>query len=110
MGKRIARTMVFTMALALASLGLAGTAGAEDYRVGFAQPIDNLNPFVAYSSPTYFVYNGVYDLLVNFDPKTGAPDLEHSLTESYETSTDGKVCIYAQRATDLVVDLSGYHT
>ena len=26
------------------------------------------------------------------------------------TSVDGRVCIYAQRATDLVVDLSGYHT
>ncbi|MFT3853887.1 MAG: hypothetical protein QM733_14270 [Ilumatobacteraceae bacterium] len=26
------------------------------------------------------------------------------------TTVDGKVCIYAQRATDLVVDLSGYHT
>jgi peptide/nickel transport system substrate-binding protein len=97
MGKRIARTMVFTVALALASLGLAGTAGAQDYRVGFAQPIDSLNPFVAYSSPTYFVYNGVYDLLVNFDTKTGQPDPEHSLAESWETSSDGKVWTYHLR-------------
>ncbi len=73
MGKRIARTMVMTAALALASLGFAGTAGAEDYRVGFAQPIDTLNPFQAYSSPSYFVYNGVYDLLINFDTATGEP-------------------------------------
>ena len=26
------------------------------------------------------------------------------------TTTDGKVCIYTQTATHLVVDLSGYHT
>ena len=26
------------------------------------------------------------------------------------TTTDGKVCIYTQRPTHLVVDLSGYHT
>jgi hypothetical protein len=26
------------------------------------------------------------------------------------TSKDGKVCIYTQRPTQLVVDLSGYHT
>ena len=97
MGKRIARTMVLTAALALASLGFAGTAGAEDYRVGFAQPIDTLNPFQAYSSPTYFIYNGVYDLLVNFDTATGEPDPEHSLAESWDTSTDGKVWTYHLR-------------
>lgn len=97
MGKRIARTIVFTAALALAALGSAGTAGAEDYRVGFSQPIDTLNPFQAYSVPTYFVYNGVYDLLVNFDTATGGPDPEHSLAESWETSTDGRVWTYHLR-------------
>ena len=55
MRKRIARTTVITLALALAALGFAGTAAAEDYRVGFAQPIDSLNPFQAYSSPTYSI-------------------------------------------------------
>ena len=97
MRKRIARSTLITLALGLATLGFAGTAAAEDYRVGFAQPIDTLNPFQAYSSPTYFIYNGVYDLLVNFDTKTGSPDPEHSLAESWDTSSDGKVWTYHLR-------------
>ena len=60
-------------------------------------PIDTLNPFAAYSAPTYFIYNDVYDLLINFDTATGEPDLEHSPAESFETSTDGKVWTYHLR-------------
>ena len=98
---RVARTLrgaTLAVLVAAAALAAAPGAGAADLRIGFASPIDTLNPFAAYSAPTYFTYNAVYDLLINFDTATGEPDYEHSPTESApETSTDGKVWTYHLR-------------
>ena len=97
---RVARTLrgaMLAVLVAVAALAAAPGAGAADLRIGYAAPIDTLNPFAAYSAPTYFTYNAVYDLLINFDTATGEPDLEHSPTETFETSTDGKVWTYHLR-------------
>ena len=98
---RVARTLrgaTLAALVAVAVLAAAPGAGAADLRIGYASPIDTLNPFAAYSAPTYFTYNAVYDLLINFDTATGEPDYEHSPTESApETSTDGKVWTYHLR-------------
>ena len=56
-------------------------------RIGTTQDVDNLNPFMGYSTTAYEVYHLNYDLLVGYRASDGAPQPE--LADSWSSSPDG---------------------
>ncbi len=63
------------------------SAGKVVLRIGTTQDLDNLNPFLGYSTTAYEVYHLNYDLLVGYRASDGAPQPE--LADSWSSSPDG---------------------
>ena len=54
--------------------------------------------FASYDSTPYFIFTEVYDTLLNYDIKTGAPDLKNSPAYKYTVSPDGLTITYYLRS------------
>jgi peptide/nickel transport system substrate-binding protein len=81
--------LVVLAALAISLVAGLASAGAEEtaspaavpsaeagkviYRVGWTGDVDNLNPFIGFTSPAYEVWYLTYDSLIGYDPKTLVP-------------------------------------
>ncbi|MFF0450597.1 ABC transporter substrate-binding protein [Streptomyces sp. NPDC004609] len=74
----------------------AATGG--DFRIGHSQPIDSINPFGQQNMISNTVSLLGYDLLLNYRTSDGRPDLENSLTESYQASPDGRTWTFKLRS------------
>ena len=72
------------------------SSGAVTYRVGVMEAVDNLNPFIGYSSTDYLIYHLNYDFLVSWDPKDLLPRPEFA--ESWSSSPDGKTWTFKIRS------------
>lgn len=68
---------------------------STDFRMGYVDDIDfQANIFASYNSTPYFIFTEVYDLLLNYDVPTGAPDLKNSPAYKYKVSKDGLTITY----------------
>lgn len=108
------RTWAGTGAVALATIvALSGTAAArsaspsssdaganEPLTFTFADVIkpSGLNPMVGYLGTDYVLWAMNYDLPINFSAADMNPDLQHSITTSVDTSSDGMTFTYHLRA------------
>jgi len=87
------------------SAGLAGALAGDSaspspaakvmLRVGLVNPVDNLNPFIGYSTPSYLIYHLNYSQLTGYKAAdvTPAPDL----AESWSHDASGKVWTFKIR-------------
>ena len=87
------------------SVGLAGAFAGDSaspspaakvtLRVGLVNPVDNLNPFIGYSTPSYLIYHLNYSQLTGYKAAdvTPAPDL----AESWSHDASGKVWTFKIR-------------
>jgi len=110
-GVLTARLLVLTL-LALAfvlaaglSVGLASALAGDSasplpaakvtLRVGLVNPVDNLNPFIGYTTPSYLIYHLNYSQLTGYKAAdvTPAPDL----AESWSHDASGKVWTFKIR-------------
>ena len=94
----------FVLAAGL-SAGLAGALAGDSaspspaakvtLRVGLVNPVDNLNPFIGYSTPSYLIYHLNYSQLTGYQAAdvTPAPDL----AESWSHDVSGKVWTFKIR-------------
>src|SRR4051812_47128693 len=107
-GRRGGRVLVGILVLLVAGVaGFASLAAAEtdttgtkstDWRMGHADEIDfDANALAAFNASPYFMFTEVYDLLLNWDLKSAAPDKEHSLATNYTVSPDGKTWTFQLR-------------
>jgi peptide/nickel transport system substrate-binding protein len=72
---------------------------STDWRLAFNDAIDyQSNVFASYDSTPYFIFTEVYDTLLNYDIKTGAPDLKNSPAYKYTVSPDGLTITYYLRS------------
>ena len=71
------------------------SSGTVTYRVGVMEAVDNLNPFIGYSSTDYLIYHLNYDFLVSWDPQDLQPRPEFA--ESWSHSADGKTWTFEIR-------------
>ena len=72
---------------------------STDWRLAFNDAIDyQANVFASYDSTPYFIFTEVYDTLLNYDIKTGAPDLKNSPAYKYTVSPDGLTITYYLRS------------
>jgi peptide/nickel transport system substrate-binding protein len=95
------RTFV-ALLVAIAAIGVALTAlpaGAQDdgakkkvLKIGWAQDVQTLNPFVAQDEENFRVWALNWDLLVNFSPTDLAP--APGIAESWDVSDDKKTVTY----------------
>ena len=70
----------------LPSVGKARAAGTIDFRVGYLQAVDSLNPFMGQEDASYVFYSMVYDFL--FSPERYAFAMgETSIFPSLEASS-----------------------
>ena len=88
------------------SVGLAGALAGDSaspspaakvtLRVGLVNAVDNLNPFIGYSTPSYLVYHLNYSQLTGYEAAdvTPAPDL----AESWSHDASGKVWTFKIRS------------
>ena len=68
---------------------------STDFRMGYVDDIDfQANIFASYNATPYFIFTEVYDLLLNYDVPTGAPDLKNSPAYKYKVSKDGLTITY----------------
>lgn len=74
-------------AVALAEESSSPAPGKVVLRIGTTQDVDNLNPFVGYSTAAYEVYHLNYDFLVGYSAEDTSPRPE--LATSWEVSDDG---------------------
>jgi ABC-type transport system substrate-binding protein len=49
-------------------------AGTVTLRIGWLNDVDNLNPFIGYSTSSYLVYHLNYDQLTGYEASSVAPD------------------------------------
>lgn len=76
--------------LVAALLTPAAALGAEgDWRIGYRDQIDSLNPIVQQASTAQAATGMSYDRLLNPSIDDLSPDTEHSLAKSYEASDRG---------------------
>ena len=87
-------------------VGLAGALAGDSaspsptakvtLRVGLVNPVDNLNPFIGYSTPSYLIYHLNYSQLTGYKAAdvTPAPDL----AESWSHDVSGKVWTFKIRS------------
>jgi peptide/nickel transport system substrate-binding protein len=91
--------LLWGVGVALAGDSPSPGASGGQLRVTFGTTdvVDNLNPFLGYTTPSYEIYHLNYDFLVGYDPAT--PDLapRPELATSWETSADGKVWTFHLR-------------
>ena len=110
-GPATARLLVLTVLVAAVvlatglSVGLAGALAGDSaspspaakvtLRVGLVNPVDNLNPFIGYSTPSYLIYHLNYSQLTGYTAAdvTPAPDL----AESWSHDASGKVWTFKIR-------------
>ena len=106
-GRRVRPRLIAVALLALA-VGIVGAGSASaaspttsssdrstDLRIGYVDDIDfQANIFASYNATPYFMFTEVYDLLLNWDVPTGAPDLKHSPAYKYKMSKDGLTITY----------------
>ena len=43
------------------------------YQVGWTGDVDNLNPFIGFTSPSFEVWYLTYDSLIGYDPQDARP-------------------------------------
>jgi peptide/nickel transport system substrate-binding protein len=68
---------------------------STDFRLAYTDDIDfQANIFAAYNATPYFIFTEVYDLLLNWDVPTGAPDTKYSPAYKYKVSKDGLTITY----------------
>ena len=78
--------LVWGTASALSATSPSPGAAKVVLRIGTTQDVDNLNPFMGYSTTAYEVYHLNYDLLVGYRASDGASEPE--LADSWSTSPD----------------------
>ncbi len=107
-GRRVPARALAGLVLMIAVLAAGGSAAfaadnsttsssnlSTDFRVGYSDDIDfQANIFASYNSTPYFMFTEVYDLLLNYDVATGAPDLKNSPAYKYKESKDGLTITY----------------
>ena len=71
------------------------TASSTVLRVGSTTDIDSLNPFTAFSTQAYDVFQLVYDKLMDYDADL---NIKPSLATDLKTSDDGKTFTYTLRS------------
>jgi peptide/nickel transport system substrate-binding protein len=97
------RSFFRTSAMATLALGGAAavaacapeTASKTVLRVGSTTDIDSLNPFTAFSTQSYDVFQLIYDKLVEYDAKL---NIMPSLATSVDTGDGGKTFTYTLRS------------
>ena len=70
------------------------TATRTVLRVGSTTDIDSLNPFTAFSTQSYDVFQLIYDKLMEYDAKL---DITPSLATAVDTTDGGKTFTYTLR-------------
>ncbi len=109
-GLVINRSRLVLLAVLVAAVGLVGgvaqalagdeaspsPAGKVTLRVGWLHDVDNLNPFIGYSTSSYLVYHLNYAQLTGYKAEnvTPAPDL----AESWSHDDSGKVWTFKLRS------------
>jgi len=87
----------FGAALAADSPSPTASAGTLKVTFGTTDVVDNLNPFLGYTTPSYEIYHLNYDFLVGYDPSSSDFTPRPELATSWETSSDGKVWTFHLR-------------
>lgn len=94
-------TMAAVLAAGIGLTAIAVPAAAQDegegaettaLRIGWAQDVATLNPFVALNEENYNVWSLNYDMLVNFDPEDLSP--APGIAESWEVSEDERTVTF----------------
>ena len=110
------RLGVIAIAAVLATTLLAGVAAAQStsgspsgsaaasssngpvtFTYGDVSKPTGTNPMVGYTGTDYIFWAMTYDLLINYSTKDFAPDFEHSITTSVDTSADSMTFTYHLR-------------
>lgn len=86
----VALVIAAASAVAVVLPAQSALAASGDYRIGGSQPVDSVNPFNEQNEISYDITSLSYDLLLNYRTSDLAPDLDHSLAQSYTVSPDGK--------------------
>ena len=83
-----------------ASPAASPDAGKVIYRVGWTGDVDNLNPFIGFTSPSFEVWYLTYDALIGYDPATLSPmkgEDSTGLATDWSTSEDGLTWTFTLR-------------
>ena len=97
------RNFIRTSAVVALALGGAAalascapeTATSTVLRVGSTTDIDSLNPFTAFSTQSYDVFQLIYDKLMDYDAEL---NIMPALATAVDTSADGKTFTYTLRS------------
>jgi peptide/nickel transport system substrate-binding protein len=88
--------LLVTVAAVAAAIGATGAGAQNDkkkvLKIGWAQDVQTLNPFVAQDEENFRVWALNWDLLVNFSPKDLAP--APGIAKSWDVSPDKKTVTY----------------
>ena len=93
----LALALSWGISTALGSSSPSASPGTLVARFGTTDVVDNLNPFLGFTTPAYEIYHLNYNFLVGYDPST--PDLapRPELATSWTMSPDGKVWTFHLR-------------
>lgn len=88
---RLLRWILVACAFALIVPAAAGAAaGSGDWRLGYYESMDSLNPFAQNTSSAITAAGMSYEFLFSYAVDDQGPDLEHSLGKSHQVSEDGR--------------------
>ena len=76
----------------------SGAKGPVTFTFADVNKPSGLNPMVGYLGTDYVLWAMNYDLPINFSAADMGPDLQHSITTSVDTSSDGMTFTYHLRA------------
>jgi peptide/nickel transport system substrate-binding protein len=80
------------------STGASSSGGETTFTYAAVSEPSSLNPLVGYLGTDYVLWAMTYDLPINFATNDFAPDFQHSITTSVDTSSDGMNFTYHIRA------------
>ncbi len=98
---RLALIAVLSLLVLVAGTGSTSASSKKDsslstdWRLAYTDSIDyQANVFASFNSTPYFIFTEVYDLLLNYNLATGAPDIHNSPAYKYKLTDHGKTITY----------------
>ena len=98
---RLALIAVLSLLVLVAGTGSTSASSQKDsslstdWRLAYTDSIDyQANVFASFNSTPYFIFTEVYDLLLNYNLATGAPDIHNSPAYKYKLTDNGKTITY----------------
>jgi peptide/nickel transport system substrate-binding protein len=98
---RLGLTGMLAMIVLVAGAGSTSASSQKDsslstdWRLAYTDSIDyQANVFASFNATPYFIFTEVYDLLLNYNLATGAPDIHNSPAYKYQLTDNGKTITY----------------